>query len=321
MEKWIEEYIKLMFLEKDEDINIEAANKIMADHTPKRLFKYQRVAPHTLENLNKDSLSLSEATQFNDPFECFNIAQADDELLSQVRITFMKTYKNIYGIFTNEEFEKLDNLTNEDFFKEIMNKSDEINKIKETYPEFDLEKFILFYSKKLAETQNMKASNFFQENTYICSLSEVNDSILMWGHYTENFTGFCVEYDFTEVLYKSIWCMLKPVIYQNQIPDFSKYYKFDAKKSNKLISIYSAMIKSEEWSYEKEWRLILPLGKQKDLWFLTKAPKPKKIYLGVKMSHEDESKIIEIAKAKKIKVYKMNYPKNNFKITFHEIEY
>ncbi len=199
MEKWKEEYIELMFPVKDVDINIDVANKIMAEHTPKRLFKYQRVAPHTLENLNKDSLSLSEATQFNDPFECFNIAQSDDELLTQVRSVFMKKYKNIYRKFTNEEFKKLENLTNKDFFNEIMNKSDEINKIKETYPEFDLEEFVVLFSKKVAETKNMEVSHFSQENTYICSLSEINDSILMRGHYTENFTGFCVEYDFTEV--------------------------------------------------------------------------------------------------------------------------
>ena len=45
----------------------------------------------------------------------------------------------------------------------------------------------------------------------VVCLSEVYDSMLMWSHYAQNHTGFCIEYDFKEsdMLYKHLY----PVIY------------------------------------------------------------------------------------------------------------
>lgn len=45
----------------------------------------------------------------------------------------------------------------------------------------------------------------------VVCLSEVYDSMLMWSHYAQNHTGFCIEYDFKE---SDMLCkQLYPVIY------------------------------------------------------------------------------------------------------------
>lgn len=45
----------------------------------------------------------------------------------------------------------------------------------------------------------------------VVCLSEVYDSMLMWSHYAQNHTGYCIEYDFEEndMFYRHLY----PVIY------------------------------------------------------------------------------------------------------------
>lgn len=58
----------------------------------------------------------------------------------------------------------------------------------------------------------------------ICSLSEVNNSILMWGHYALNHTGFCVEYDFEDFSRAPFPLQLYPIHYTDEILDLNLSY-------------------------------------------------------------------------------------------------
>ena len=53
-----------------------------------------------------------------------------------------------------------------------------------------------------------------RKETGICSLSEINDSQVMWALYSGNYTGYCVEYDFENDIEAAIDTL--PVIYQNK---------------------------------------------------------------------------------------------------------
>ena len=71
--------------------------------------------------------------------------------------------------------------------------------------------------------------------------------------------------------------------------------------------------KSQDWSYEKEWRFIkttppLPLVKGAALKFFP----IKGIYLGTDIGDEHKNKLVEIAVAKKIPVYKMKMSATRF---------
>ena len=39
-----------------------------------------------------------------------------------------------------------------------------------------------------------------RERTWICSLSKINDSLLMWSHYANNHKGICVELNMAHVI-------------------------------------------------------------------------------------------------------------------------
>lgn len=76
----------------------------------------------------------------------------------------------------------------------------------------------------------------------ICCFSRLNNSILMWSHYSNKHQGFCVEFD-----YSKLELNLFDI---NYIHDFKKV-KFIKNRDALYHLIYT---KSSEWAYEKELR-------------------------------------------------------------------
>lgn len=80
-------------------------------------------------------------------------------------------------------------------------------------------------------------------------LSEVRDNILMWSHYANGHTGFCLEFIATSDT--PIFGGALKVRYDIQKP-ILQYFIDD-----RLVQIEKALFtKSQDWSYEKEWRII-----------------------------------------------------------------
>ena len=111
----------------------------------------------------------------------------------------------------------------------------------------------------------------------ITCLSECLESPLMWAHYTDKHQGFCLEYDFTHSNHLYIQrkypdyffnrLLFFPVDYSQKRPQLTKAFLdsktlFEFMKTKKLSPnftsnlLYSLLIKSEDWKYEKEWRIV-----------------------------------------------------------------
>jgi hypothetical protein len=107
-------------------------------------------------------------------------------------------------------------------------------------------------------------NNFLRSDMRICSLSGVNDSIVMWSHYANNHMGFCLEYHVANLaLDPTIIGWLHPVRYSSQLFDVTEYLEAAKRYFNSggpLFSNWMAMIaachKSPGWAYEKEWRIV-----------------------------------------------------------------
>lgn len=88
----------------------------------------------------------------------------------------------------------------------------------------------------------------------VLCLSEVNDDILMWAHYTDSHQGFVVEFDPSSAYFnKKItqedeFRHLRKVIYSEVRPEFSL---LTAKNLDAFLT------KSPHWVYEKEWRMMV----------------------------------------------------------------
>lgn len=84
----------------------------------------------------------------------------------------------------------------------------------------------------------------------VLCLSKQRDDILMWSHYADGHTGFCLEFD-KEGL-KS-WNFCGPVRYRKVYPTFKEFVNCP-KELHRLFLLR----KSDHWKYEKEWRVIVP---------------------------------------------------------------
>lgn len=112
----------------------------------------------------------------------------------------------------------------------------------------------------------------------ISCFSETWDNLLMYAHYTDSFKGFCVEYNFDYIKKKMPWIYFFPVIYQSgpsslaqmeklkidiaSVINGIKTEKIVLKKLDDIISYF--IHKANIWSYEKEWRFIIPITQYKN---------------------------------------------------------
>lgn len=144
---------------------------------------------------------------------------------------------------------------------------------------------------------------------YVSCFSEVWNSILMWAHYANNYNGFCVEYDMSQVRYNLI-CNLFPVLYEKYYIDITdKLLNY-----NKNAGTICNLSKAEEWSYEKEWRIIE--GHDNPIYFRKQL---KAVYLGMNCFEMYKQDIIQWAKENSKEVYMIKPSPNKYELESQRI--
>lgn len=165
--------------------------------------------------------------------------------------------------------------------------------------------------------------NKIKDAVRVVCLSEVYDSMLMWSHYAQNHTGFCIEYDFEEkdMFYKH----LHPVVYTKERYAVSKIDMLDG---NKEFLYKTTCRKSDVWSYEKEWRIItanynkvMPqkLKYPNGNYVLDLKTNIKAFYLGAKILDNFKDEIIQFGKMNGIVVYQMMLSPKTYELQAQKI--
>jgi len=80
-------------------------------------------------------------------------------------------------------------------------------------------------------------------------LSEHNNSILMWSHYAQDHTGFCLGFEATP--YTPFFGAALKVSYSDELPHIEAFNTPAAEQIDKIF-----LTKFSGWSYEDEWRII-----------------------------------------------------------------
>ncbi len=150
-----------------------------------------------------------------------------------------------------------------------------------------------------------------------CFSTEIN-SMLMWSHYGNSHKGFCLVYDISEVDANS---MIRKNLYsvnynQNK---FDIAYYLDDTLNPEFPCIASLCWKSKEWSYENEYRIVLPCTEVNCEPKLYNFIKPTQIYLGSKMNKEDKDRIENIALDRGINVMQMSCDAQRFALIPSEL--
>jgi hypothetical protein len=311
---WMQEFEKMLFPLCLDEINIKGAFMLKHQNLPSSIFKYREITSFSLKNLGDDTVWLADPTSFNDPYDsCFAIdfstvsnkfyqgQQIDDLLLSLSESDKTLSLTEIETIKTSQNPTRA-------MAEAILKDADKVER--------DL---LLNALSEITEKMHSELLDNFKstirDSFKICSFSADVGSALMWSHYTKNHTGFCIEYDLTSIPYGDFRTrFLYPVIYSDKLFDATKWMETTPNSQfNNLYMKYAALHKSNEWAYEKEWRLLFSAGvmeKQQSY----PMGKPKALYLGAMISKEDQGKIVDIAKNKGINVFKMELHNQHFRL-------
>lgn len=176
-------------------------------------------------------------------------------------------------------------------------------------------------SRGLAKTLMCDLNDKFKEAKEllrVACFSENNSSILMWSHYAQNHTGFCIEYNLNEWDCKN---HIKPVQYSNERHYISGNFADDLSPHAGRSIMDAALYKSSEWSYEKEWRLVMSRIDlaHPELKGLTPACFLKdyisSVYLGAKCKEDYKVQVCQHFKSTSVKIYQMEMETASYKLT------
>lgn len=281
-EEW-KDYLKEMLFDRDPaKVDVQAANIFKRRFIPRNLYKYRAVNKYALDNLLSDTLHLTTASRFNDPFDS---ALTVDPFRSMQGLKLIDEVISLAGIEGVDESRR----------RKIAEYIDERNG--------------RFRSDLQAALTTLTRNGY-----KICSLSSRVDSTLMWSHYAKDHSGFAMEYDFKslsvgEPVYRYLW----PVLYTGAMLDISFIYDDSHGATNGLYPVLAAMSKAKDWAYEEEWRIIVPGGPEEAPYNMS-VPSPKAIYLGANIKLRNQQRLLAIAKQKNMRVFKMHLAANEYRM-------
>lgn len=360
--KYLIENCKITDEVSEEDIKkfLEEFSNWLKENTPKKLYRYRNCADYNISSLENGEIWGSPLSSFNDLEEGtfhFNI----EKIKKDFNDTFSET--GIEKIIDNIEksnfkffnrFLKMVSRINRRIFqkklkKVLKNENNKKNFLEKIKKELNFKRKILtkplnYFLKKLLSEKFGKNSIYRKRIKATCLATEYN-SELLWGYYTDNYQGFVIEYDFSEIIKNQILefkdnklefnYFIAPIIYTTERFDMtdiliqelvfnmlnSSLYDFEIKKGlkyfdiDKLLDIKIIFNKLDKWKHEKEWRLIINSKNYKKdgkAELIVKC-NPTKVYLGMRMKEEDKNKIIEICKKNSIEyeTFKQNSSQEN----------
>lgn len=272
--KFFKDYIK--FLKTNDNTNL---SKIKDMIMPQKLYKFFTDSSYSLNNLFDSCIYLSTPDKFNDPYDTKPLFDPD---------YLWKLYNADNEIKSFWDSRIGDNNTGEQ------------------------RKVVICLQQALLKFMSNYRITCFTENNY--------SNVLMWSHYANSHKGFCIEYDTSDTWLRKHYFLLNPVFYSDKIYDLSEcfyelaknYFKNSGRGCNMIEFLISALVKAQEWSYEKEWRIILlsegSTPKTIDV------DKPKAIYLGLNIEDEQKNKITEFAINNGVPIYQMKQKGNEYKL-------
>lgn len=252
---------------------------------PPVLYKYRDWANNYHQKiLTENQIFLSSQNGFNDPFDATIPFRYDERELTPENI-FKKLYES---------------------GKEFMPHLTDAELIDECYKQqqsgiFENGTYWKDYYDKYVENVN--------ENFGILSLTIKHDNLLMWSHYANCHTGFCVGFNSIK-LFNLILGALGPVMYDNVMPNVPLFDKLGIEGVTRLLNT-----KSCDWAYEEEYRIIKSFAANTAFTFEDETI-VEKVVLGLKMPEEAKNEIVDLLRSKfpETKIYEATKDLEQFKL-------
>lgn len=185
------------------------------------LYKYGKLNEYSEALFSTSNIWFSAPAQLNDPFEC------------RPWLTFEGTREQIVEMLARVLQKHNPNLTKDDATARAVSIFTEG---RHNRPE-------------VWERLRKQVTTMLGDHIGLYCLSEKNDSILMWSHYSADHHGYCLQYEATDTT--PIFGESQKVRYASDYPvvDF-----FNTPNDEQVDLIF--LTKYIGWSYEEEWRII-----------------------------------------------------------------
>lgn len=266
---------------------------------PKFLYKYWYFDEEGKNNrlLTHNELFCSSPGRFNDPFDCaIKIDYASG--------TVEQKLEKMIGIISEEKPHLPDQIIRK--IAQIRLESPEVQAANDS----------------VVSSQRVK--DFTEGNIGVYSLTENENDLLMWAHYTHSHTGFLVEFDALNLknfltnfsLVSNQRHMLFKVKYSDTYEVINPFLKDYRNGIEKYL-----LTKSQHWSYEQEWRIIYVYGADKSI----EIPREifpdiiTRVIVGLQIDPENQKKIINALSSRKVRVQKAVQSDENFELIYEDI--
>lgn len=257
MNNWKDKYIDMLIRE---DVDVSVAFK--ARHIPERLFKYTSLSERKkekLEALKSDKIWISSPTSMNDPYDSALVWNGADLGQQLFKDNFEEATQRI-GLINQMNTAELDEIRKSDDFIKGM-----VTVLQRQHPESAarIDEIVSLADPLFQERTNQlqhELSERLRSSLKISCFTELNNCLPMWAHYAGNHAGFCVEYNFRDLSGNDLrQRLLFPVLYQQDMIDVTKLL-LEQEDRESLMALLASLNKGMDWSYEREWRLVIRLG-------------------------------------------------------------
>lgn len=318
------------------------------EHMPKKIYKFYSCMLHNFQCVENGNVFLNAPENLNDPFDC-KWGINEKAFIKQYIVEYTVKNKMIQtGEITKESYNNIIASSSKEYDESRMwrNRPVDISSLLS-------ERYVVNPEDKIYKIAN-EARIFYQANKIkdigkdisICSFSaldieELGKFVEMWSHYANNHTGFCVEYDLSDLNKENAIDISKMTVENKVIGSIfpcnykSRLSKMPIKTMYKMTTgkalttyqrlqynqqkIKAYLDKSTSWSYEREWRLIIDREFCQIFNNLIPFPYISAIYLGCNMKQSDREAIYSIAQTKKITVFNGEIDKQKFEINFFPV--
>lgn len=317
---WIEEYVACYDVVDSSELAIERAHLIKEANLPSTVYKFRAVNEYSLKNLADDTVWLSSPAKYNDPYDCAATISAHEIAMASFGSEAPDTlFAPLLSVLSEEEIAAARQADDpfETIVRAVLSRD---QKVPSEYIPGMIDALRGAVAHVL-QPHLQRSVDTGREAIRMCSFSERNDIILMWSHYAENHSGFCIEYQ-VRSLHHFVRRMLQPVIYKRERFDATKFHKGlkpNIEGFNNLYGVLQALYKAPEWSYEQEWRFVLGHGileQDQSYGFGT----PSRVYLGAQIDESRKEKVLEICKARGFAVSQMRLSATEYRMVAEPLD-
>ena len=306
-------------------------NKVFLN-IPEKLYRYRQCDEkgYSFDSLKHGTISLCNASCFSDKYDS-RVYVDREKILNDL----IEGYKNAISDLLLKEIQKKNPMLKTEYaakicyYKECGLSDEEIidKIINEQYTD---------YIQKVGTDMKNREFRFRKSNTSakIGCFTESVQSKFMWDHYAGGYTGFALEYNLREFVYKhqpdsDVFPCVFPVIYTDLMPDVTidesnAYMREESLKQNWMKSwtalYYSIPLNAlhlfkpylykdkAEYAHEREWRMICYDFTNKDDYSLIPDLNClKAIYYGPDISSENREILHDIAQKRGIAEYDVSF--------------